>query len=143
MLKRGHCASTLATKNKGGAVTNPRTKDYDTYKELSIEELAQKIGDTAADSALGRLMRIVYEQKVIEQNHKLDLELLDKQADMMKSSNRLIAIATISAALLGAIVGAVLQYKLTQKPEAAIQKTEQSSGVGAPNKVSTSSSPQK
>jgi hypothetical protein len=49
--------------------------------------------------------------------HELSIEILNTQTKMMKSTLWISAVATISAALLGAIVGAVLQYKLTQKPE--------------------------
>ena len=93
-------------------MTNSRTIQYDQYKDMPIEELAQSICSGYAAGSEHELKKLIYE-------HKINLVLLDKQAEIIKSSNRIIAIATISAALLGAIVGAVLQYKLTQKTEVA------------------------
>ena len=98
-------------------MTAPR--DYEYFRNQTLPELAKLRFSTNSPTALPQL---VYEEKLMEQKHELDLKLLKEQTKMMKSSNRLIAIATISAALLGAIVGAVLQYKLMQKPETTIQK---------------------
>lgn len=114
------------------------TRDYEFFKSKTLQELAKLRFPLDSPTALPQL---AYEEKLMEQKHELDLKLLREQTRMMKSSNLLIAIATISAALLGAIVGAVLQYKLMQKPETTIQKTEQPSTVPTPKKVSASPSP--
>jgi hypothetical protein len=107
-------------------------RDYEYYKDKTLPELAKLRFPSDSPTALPQL---AYEEKLMEQKHEFDLKLLREQTKMMKSSNRLIAIATISAALLGAIVGAVLQYKLTQKPEiATTQKIAPSTSSLPPRK---------
>lgn len=128
-------------------MTNPRTKDYDIYNELSIEELAQKIGDVAADSSLGRLMRIVYEQKVIkrqfeynkqqiELQHQKNTELVKEQVKWVKCSAILTAVATLSAAIAGSLV----TYMLTRPTQQSTTRTETQQISQPHSETSTSAS---
>ena len=66
--------------------------------------------------------------------HELSMEILNTQTKLMKSTLWISAVATISAALLGAIVGSVLQYKLTQKPEATMPAPQKQIAPTIPSK---------
>ena len=129
------------------------TRNYEYFKSKTLPELAEYRFALSSTTALPQL---VYEEKLMEQKHELDLKLLQEQAKMMKSSNRTIAIFTITATLLGSIVGAVVQATLPEMmkktPKATTQQNSQSdikpltSGVHPENKddkVPASSSPRK
>lgn len=92
------------------------------FKKLSDEEFYNSPpmpGDCYEKSILYPI-EVARRQRLHQ--HELDLKLLHEQSKMMKSSNRLIAIVTILAALIGAITGAVLQDQLTQKTQVTTPK---------------------
>jgi hypothetical protein len=123
--------------NRKGQNMSTATDYFEKYLKMPKAELALKMVESPSQSdLLASVARVAYEvilqdeksgydKEQMRQRHELDLKLLQEQAKIIKSSNRLIAISTISAALLGAIVGSVLQYKLTQKPVVAIQQSNQ------------------
>jgi len=99
---------------------------------------------------------IEWKRRERNEQHNLNLKLLEEQAKLMKSSNRTIAIFTITATLLGSIVGAVVQATLPEmlkkQPKQTTQQDTQTdikpstSGVHSENragKVPSSLPPQK
>lgn len=80
--------------------------------KLSNEELARMSTAVPRSLEIETLCKIEFERRAREDQHKLNIELLNAQTKMMKTSNAIIAVATVFAALLGAIVGAVLQHSL-------------------------------
>lgn len=61
-----------------------------------------------------RLADLEWKRRERNEQHNLNLQLLEEQAKIMKSSNRTIAIFTITATLLGSIAGAVVQATLPE-----------------------------
>jgi len=97
-------------------MTNPRTKQYDQYKDVPIEELAQSICGGYAAGSEHELKKLIYEQKTIERQfehqkeqielqHKRNTELVKEQVKWIKYSALITALATIAAALLGWYLG--------------------------------------
>jgi hypothetical protein len=124
---------------------NPRTKQWDQYKNMPLEELAQSIcGGYAAGSEF-ELKKLIYEQKVIERQfeytkqqielqHQKNTELVKDQVKWVKYS----AVLTAISALTAAIAGALVTYMLTSPPQQQTTKTEipQETAQNAKNKTS-------
>ncbi len=76
-----------------------------------------------------RLADLEWKRRERNEQHDLNLKLLGEQSRIMKSSNRTIAIFTITATLLGSIAGAVVQATLPEMmkkpPKATTQQNTQ------------------
>jgi hypothetical protein len=121
-----------------------RKKSYKQYFKMTVEELAETIAEDHYAGADAKLKKLVYDHKVMERKHELDLKLLQEQAKSNKSLHKISIIGTVSAALIGAIVGGILQLagqvylqsKQPQKPKQPIQsQTDASTSEVHPGKI--------
>ena len=72
-----------------------------------------------------RLYRLVLDEKKIELQNQFNSDLLDRHLKTNKSFLRITIIATISAAILGAIVGGIAQFAIPRLFQPQVQKTPQ------------------
>ena len=97
--------------------------DYDDFKSMPINDLADEAAGHGATGSRIELAKLVYNQRLIELQHKhakqqielqhkLNTELSLAQTKVNKSFLRITVIATISAAILGAIVGGIAQFAI-------------------------------
>lgn len=132
-----------------------RKKSHKQYFKMKVEELAESIAEDHYAGADAELKKLVYDHKVMERKHELDLKLLQEQSKANRTLHKISIIGTVSAALIGAIVGGILQLagqvylqsKQQQKQQQSIQTQIGTSKPGAhPEKESDkvpSSSPKK
>jgi hypothetical protein len=108
--------------------------------KLSLDELAKIRTNKIAESLPAILIDKEFEHRARIEQHELDLKLVARQVRWMKFS----AILGIISALAGAIVGAYLQYRLSQPPSlkspSPIQKENASSTPLHQTTISKSSS---
>lgn len=111
---------------------------FDQFKELSIEELSASIVSGFGAGSSHELKKLVYEQKMMEQQHEhnklqielqhqKNLELVDKQVRWIKFSAFLTAASTIIAAFFGWYLGQKSQERKDKPikitPQVEIQRT--------------------
>ncbi len=84
----------------------------DDLKNKSDDELAQFQADMRGRVEYEILIERDWERRARIKQHELDIELMCKQVRSM----RFAAILGVIATLVGAIIGACLQYKLSQQP---------------------------
>lgn len=112
---------------------------YEKCKDLHDKELAEIMGGREEIASKANIARLVYDERQLQRKHELDIKLLQEQTKMMKSSNRTIAIFTITGTLLGSIVGAVVQATLPEMIRKTPKVTTQQS-IQPDTKPSTSAS---
>lgn len=90
--------------------------EYEKYKKLSTDELAEIMGGREEIASKANIARLVYEERQMEQQdrynkeqielqHKLNIALVKEQVKWVKYSAVITAVATILAALLGWYLG--------------------------------------
>ena len=95
--------------------------DLESKTDLELARMRVEFNNTSPNPVLAEQEQ---QRRARLHQHELSIEIVNTQTKLMKSTLWISAVATISAALLGAIVGAVLQYKLTQKPEVSTPKIQ-------------------
>ena len=102
---------------------NPKT--YEEYSKMSTPELCEAMADFGISESKANIARLIYEERQmaeqhkkekerIELQHKLNMELMNRQVKWIKFSAILTAISTLTAAIAGALLVYMLRI---EKPE--------------------------
>ncbi|MBN1380678.1 MAG: hypothetical protein JXA41_03275 [Deltaproteobacteria bacterium] len=99
--------------------------EYEKIKTMSVPDICALLARNEGLDQSTRLYRLVLDEKKIELQNKFNSDLLDRQLKTNKSFLRITIIATISAAILGAIVGGIAQFATPRLFQSQTQKTPQ------------------
>lgn len=110
----------------------PLQHELQALSDIKLAELHAKF---SGDKPVLVIIQNEWRRREKVMQHELNLALMKEQAKIMKVNNRFIAMATISAAILGAVAQATLQYMIQPKQAIAIQQNTQSGTV--PNSSAT------